>query len=583
MASKKSKYLFFWLPYDVKYSYETFLTAFYLSVKRFPGNDAIHIGHEQLFKDVPSHIPEDWLAGFNSSLPDNEELRNLDKIIWSSEVFAELEDKLQSKNLVWEHILTKEYEPLVDMFDAEVVRIKKENDIKAIILWSNCPSVKKVASAHQIPVIHNELGPLREPTYLPTCYFDFSGVNGNTEAANRFERYEGKGDNFAHFGRLALLSLFLKDVKPIRKFDEFDIGLPLQVEDDSNIIAYSNGFDNSELIDYAKSKSNSVLVRKHPYGRVDYKDIESGAEKLSPQEFIALCKEVLTINSSVGFEALLWGKPGKVLGDSPFSYINYESKNYMSALRFALLNYLTPFDFLFNIEYYDWRITMPDENSIAEKHLFHYLNQKHGWNRENIDFYKIPVELEKILFRNLNLQFVENEKNLTVKVDALKKELTQYKNKEFIKIKKLEAELAKYKDDVNNLHDKVKSLSNELLHHQNTLQNVYASKSWRLTQPLRLLNSIRFKKESSLPLKRRVISLVMSLARKVLSNYQSRKIVIYIAKKTGLYGKLKSIYLINTSPVTQSIVDVSNQSDQSRDTITNTKKIKMLKNLRGND
>lgn len=39
---------------------------------------------------------------------------------------------------------------------------------------------------YNIPVINLELGPLRSPTYLFTGYFDFSGVNGNTEAEKRY-------------------------------------------------------------------------------------------------------------------------------------------------------------------------------------------------------------------------------------------------------------------------------------------------------------------------------------------------------------------------------------------------------------
>lgn len=583
MASKKSRYLFFWLPYDVKYSYETFLTAFYLSVKRFPCDDAIHIGHEQIFQDVPSHLPDNWLAGFNTSLPENEELKRLHKIIWTSDIFSNLEYKLKSKNLVWEYILTKEYEPLMELFEAELIRIKKEFNIKAVVLWSNCPSVKKIANNHQIPVIHNELGPLREPIYLPTCYFDFSGVNGHTEAARRFENYESKNDKYANFGRVALLSLFIKDLKPIRNFDEYEIGVPLQVEDDSNIIAYSNGFNNAEVINYAKSQAEKVLVRKHPYGRIDYRDIESGSEDLTPQEFIALCKKIITINSSVGFEALLWGKAGEILGDSPFSFINYESEGFIYSLRFALLHYLVPFDFLFNIDYYDWRIAQPDEDSIAEKHLYYYLNLKHGWNKTNILAAKIPLELESIFFRNLNLQFVESENLLCNEKKELTKNLLQVKTRKSQEIKLLKDNLIKLQNDLNSAINNNKHNADELWRHQHVLENIYSSKSWRLTRPLRVINSLKANKRTLIPFRRRIISLVMPAARKLLENYQFRRFVIVVAKKTGLYSKLKTIYLNNSNVVASSLVNVSDENHKSRDTVTNIKKIKMLKNQKGSD
>ncbi|WP_223564031.1 GT99 family glycosyltransferase N-terminal domain-containing protein [Pantoea agglomerans] len=575
MVSKKSRYLFFWLPYDVKYSYETFLTAFYLSIKRFPCEDAIHIGHERIFQDVPSHLPKNWLEGFSTAMPESEEIRALDKIIWSSDVFSNLENDLKSKNLVWEHILTKEYEPLMKLFESELAGIKKEFDIKAIILWSNCPSIKKVALNHDIPVIHNELGPLRDPVYLPTCYFDFSGVNGHTEAAERYKYYDASSDKYADFGRMALLSLFLKIIKPIRRFNEYDIGVPLQVEDDSNIIAYSKGFDNSELINYAKNQASKVLIRKHPYGRVDYKDIETGSENLTPQEFIALCEKIVTINSSVGFEALLWGKQGEILGDSPFSFINFESADFINALRFALLHYLVPFEFLFNKDYYDWRITMPDENSIAEKNLYHYLNIKHGWNKKNISLSKIASELESIFVKSLNLQFVENENLIYSEIKNLKKELLN-----------LKADLIKKTIENESLSNKNKNLADELYRHQDIIEKIYASKSWHLTKPLRHVNSIKKRKDTrsaTITLKNRAISLVIPVAKKLLKNYHVRRFIVFLTKKTGVYGKLKSIYLQGIRPAASSLINVADEIYKSRDSVTNIKKIRILKKQRGND
>lgn len=574
MVSKKSKYLFFWLPYDVKYSYETFLTAFYLSVKRFPSDDALHIGHEKIFQNVPAHIPENWLQGFKTSLPTEDELKNLDKIIWSNEIFLTLEQQVKSKNLVWEHILTREYKPLMELFDEQLQEIRDGCDVKAIVLWSNCPSIKAIAKKYNIPVIHNEMGPLREPTYLPTCYFDFSGVNGNTEAASRFENNKLAEDNYSKFGRTALLSLFLKDVKPIRNFDEYEIGVPLQVEDDSNIIAFSNGFDNTEVINYSKSKYNDVLIRKHPFGRVEYKDIVTESESYSPQEFIALCKKIITINSSMGLEAMLWGKPSEIIGDSPFAFINKDDDLFIEKLRFSLLNYLVPFDFLFNKEYYDWRITAPDEDSIAEKNLFFYAGYKHGWKKDNIKLSEMATELENIYFRNLSLQFKDIEEKLKIKLEKQDKELKKLHDD--IKSSAIENEAL-------DLKSKNKELTDQLWYHQHVLSNVYKSKSWRLTKPLRTINSLKIKWYKPFQVKQKIMRLIIAVAKKILSNYQVRKLVVFVAKKFGLYGKLKSLYLHGVNNNKSSVISVRDENDNSRDTLINMKKIKMLKKQRGNE
>lgn len=566
MESKSSKYLFFWLPYDVKYTYETFLTAFYLSIKRFPSASCVHLGHQKIFENIPSHLPDNWLQAFHTAMPNNEELSALNKIIWNSDIFQQLEDEHKSKNLVWEYLLTKEYQPLMDYFETELIKLLEQTKIKGIVLWSNCPSIKKIAQKYKIPVIHNEMGPLREPTYLPTCYFDFSGVNGETESASRFTKYtQSENESYNDLSRLALVSLFSKVVKPIREFNKYQVGLPLQVEDDSNIIAFSNGFDNSELINYAKNKTDSILVRKHPYGRVDYDDIITGSSELSPQEFISLCEYIITINSSVGLEAMLLGKPAELLGDSPFNFIDQKNEDFIKQLRFGLLNYLVPFDFLFNEEYYDWRSTMPHENSIREKHILYYLKQKHGWDKNNFDFRMLNTELENIWFRNLNLQFVEKERDLLNEIRVVKSDYEEFS------AKLQEAEL------------KVKDLNAELVRNQLVLEQVFASKSWKITKPLRLMNVAKTKIKNLKTIKSLIYKVGIKIAKKVLSNYHVRQSTVKIAKKIGLYGKLKAIYLRGQTTERPSIVHVTSDKDVSRDAVINIKKIKILKKQRGKD
>ena len=589
MASKKSKYLFFWLPYDVKYTYETFLTGFYLSIKRFPCADALHIGHNKIFENVPSHLPENWLQAYHTDMPTNEDLNNLDKIVWDNDIFLDLERELKSKNLVWEHILTKEYEPLMQRFQVELEQLKEVYDIKAVVLWSNCPSVKKIANQHHIPVIHNEMGPLREPTYQPTCYFDFSGVNGNTESQTRFNEFNKTENSSPVMGRLALLSLFSNIVKPIRKFDEFEIGVPLQVEDDSNIIAFSNGFNNHELIDYAQSFSKKVLIRKHPYGRANYNGIEHEDKTLTPQEFIYLCERIITINSSVGLEAILLGKSSEILGDSPFKFASQNNESLAKKISFILLNYLIPFNFLFNKEYYDWRISLPSEMEIRDKHLNYYLNVKHGWTVETYNSAQLEKELEVIYYRNLNLQFVETEKALQFELMKAKEDTIQFKENLLNSQKKLK-EISNLKEAANQLQkqlDEVKRSEQhyiyELSRHQEAMRNIYVSRSWRLTKPLRTFYTFKLKNGLKATVKKFILKMGLPIIRKVLSYYQLRSLVIAATKKIGIYDRLKSIYLRVNNPAPSPLVAVTNESNHSRDTIINIKKIRVLKKHRGND
>ena len=84
-------------------------------------------------------------------------------------------------------------------------------DIELILSWSNCPSLEAVAAERGIPVAYLEVGPLREPQYRSTAYFDFSGVNGNTEAEARYQTGNGLQDadfNLAELRRCLLYTSY---------------------------------------------------------------------------------------------------------------------------------------------------------------------------------------------------------------------------------------------------------------------------------------------------------------------------------------------------------------------------------------
>jgi len=579
---KKSKFIFFWLPYDVKYTYETFLTAFYLAIKKFPVEDSIHIGHKTIFADVPQHLPENWLSAYQVSLPKKQELDALEKIIWEENIFQPLEDSLSSKNLVWRELLTKVFTPLQEKFELCLEEQLTKYHVESIILWSNCPSIVKAAEKFNIPVIHNEMGPLRDPVYLPTCYFDFSGVNGNTESENRYRSLSDEQDAYPLLGRSALQSLFTKVVRPLRRHDEYDAGVPLQVEDDSNIIAFSNGFNNHELIAFVKSNYENWLLRKHPYGHLDYKDALKETNSLTPQEFIALCRKIVTINSSMGFEALLMGKPSQILGDSPFKFIDIHSPDFVKQLRFCLLNYLVPFEWMFNKDYYLWRLTKPSEKEIAEMHLKYYVKQKHNWTKENFDFTQLNIELENIYQRNLNLQFVESENYWLEKNKQLEFEIEQLKASTGTRIKKLSTENAKIKNELSASISQNEAYHHELWRHQHLLAETFNSKSWKITSPLRKLNLAFNKIYNNENVKGRGKIFLIKIARKAIAVPAIRKLAVKAAHKTGYYEKMRSLYLKTQPSGVQPIVQVSEPDTISRDTLTNLKKIKMLKAKRGN-
>jgi hypothetical protein len=174
---------------------------------------------------------------------------------------------------------------------------------------------------------------------------------------------------------------------------EFELGLPLQVEDDSNLLAYANGYSNFELIHTALqfTPPEKLLIRQHPSGSLDYShatwkpiNVDQSTTSL---DFIRRCRRIATINSSVALESLLLGRPTCILGDSPFRFIAGGSlpelflqpagwtSERVTQLNFAVLGYLIPEAMLFNEEYYRWRLGRPAEREIYRTHLEYYRDQ----------------------------------------------------------------------------------------------------------------------------------------------------------------------------------------------------------------
>jgi hypothetical protein len=247
-------------------------------------------------------------------------------------------------------------------------------DIELIISWSNCPSLAAVAGERGIPVAYLEVGPLRQPQYRSTAYFDFSGVNGNTEAKARQQAANG-------FPNVDFSLDELRDAFAMHPDDGMRtgnlVGVALQVEDDSNLVCFNNGYDNISLIGKAllEVPADRLLIRSHPGSRFDIKP-NGALRDTSPTaiEFLKSCKRLMCINSSIGLEAALLGVPVQVLGDASYKFVVDEkipaARN--QKLAFYLFGYLVPFDLVFSAAYIRFRLKRPSEPEIFKKHMQAY-------------------------------------------------------------------------------------------------------------------------------------------------------------------------------------------------------------------
>lgn len=271
--------------------------------------------------------------------------------------------------------LLSERVPCLDAAFAEILSQPSAEGIEAILTWCNCPSLSAAAEEKGIPVVHLELGPLRWPQYRPTAYLDFSGVNGNTEVERRYLESgfrPGAGLDIAGLRRF-----FYQAGEGETPAARFDLGVALQVEDDSNLLAFGHGFDNQSLLVYAhlRHPGGGVLVRGHPGSlfalKPDWYQVDDSPNSVA---FLRRCERILTINSSVGLEAMLMGKPVEVLGDCAHRFIAEagDAPERVARLAFYLFAYLVPMDLIYDAGYLRFRLGQPSEYEIALRHLAAY-------------------------------------------------------------------------------------------------------------------------------------------------------------------------------------------------------------------
>jgi len=294
------------------------------------------------------------------------------------ELFGRILAQAEGNPLVaFERVLSEIMPDLSDYYDSELKAISKGEKIETILTPINCPSLQEVARARGIPVIYFELGPLRGPGYIDLAYFDFQGLNEQSEFPQRYGKFireSGVRDtgDLSYVRKQYLRGDWWLD-NPSARATKFDVGVSLQIEDDTNLISSSNGFTNQALIAYSKLKflGKRIGYKAHPGSYFEIKPEKGGVEYSSGTDFVFDCEEILTINSSIGLEALLWGKPVHLVGKAAYASIAtlQDVKERERALCYYLKNYLVPFELVFNYEYINFRLKTPTEIEIENKHI----------------------------------------------------------------------------------------------------------------------------------------------------------------------------------------------------------------------
>jgi len=173
-----------------------------------------------------------------------------------------------------------------------------------------------------------------ENGFLPNSTFlDSKGINaGSSLSAKKSFYVEQNITDHLDFQDLkGRASIKNKSLKINQNLKEGYALLPFQMERDSQILDYSPWIENmnhlfketQEALLASKLKNKTLVVREHPSTKIKYKNLYTKAsESLVFDDQTDLNKAlkdssfVITINSSVGFEALLMNKKVIVLGEA---------------------------------------------------------------------------------------------------------------------------------------------------------------------------------------------------------------------------------------------------------------------------
>ena len=247
--------------------------------------------------------------------------------------------------------------------------IINKKDVTAGLTWVNNKCFSSILKEAGIPTIHHEMGPFRPETYIPTTYFDFSGVNGDTEFNERFKEFLNIVNEVPILSKKELIKVLspihYKELITILEDPSYiyEAGAGMQVEVDTNVLLFNNGYNWIDPVLMAEAENEGkILVRPHPSAGytltpLDTRIVVDDLKKNKPYDFIKACKKVYCLNSSIGIEALLLGREAVILGDSPFKAVcNMESDLQLKALNFIVFGYLVHRDLIFNSDYYSFRL-----------------------------------------------------------------------------------------------------------------------------------------------------------------------------------------------------------------------------------
>ncbi|EGG74764.1 glycosyltransferase [Gluconacetobacter sp. SXCC-1] len=336
------------------------------------------------FKDKTRWEYGPWSAKFHGYKP----TMKLDEQLINVQFYPSLpEDDALRSNVPPVAPAVKFYESVYHEDDAlisfykDVFESAKDEGQPLAIAWVNNTSLRHAAFQAGVKLVFNEIGPLRQPFYRQTAYWDCHGVNGDTSVVSRWNKERPAFEAWLS-ARQDLIStddlrhVFTDWNPPPDVKEKVKVGLALQIESDSNALLFSRGWTNLSLSEHLRANysADDYRIRYHPNGKALYEGMTDRTE--SPLEFLFRVGEIWTINSSLGMEAFFWERPVRFFGKNPVASITTMTEEERKSFRsWFFLCYLIPWQCVFSIDYYIWRLEEPSCAKIAERHLLLYAQE----------------------------------------------------------------------------------------------------------------------------------------------------------------------------------------------------------------
>ena len=243
------------------------------------------------------------------------------------------------------------------VYEALIEALRQTYPFDVLAYWGTNETLRAVANRIGVPMLWAEYGPLREPFTTHFC-LDGAGVNGQAGGRNVLQlRTEAEptslpaaslemmvGSISAYEASLALPPP--GTAEPFARLMRFAKGrrriilLIMQLADDANVLAFGEGWTGPAMVDAAlklyEGLNTAFILRPHPGETHSYHNMQAGraararvADRPDVLIFddegdaaymacLSVATEVVSINSSVGFEAGLLGKPVRVLGQASY-------------------------------------------------------------------------------------------------------------------------------------------------------------------------------------------------------------------------------------------------------------------------